>query len=1536
MMTNFDLNQIVEFHSSIRQWFTETFDQPTPPQIQGWPPIARGENTLILAPTGSGKTLTAFLVCIDQLLKQLLQNDRPDGVHTLYISPLKALNYDIERNLDAPLAGIRKKAVEANLDLPEVRVAVRTGDTTQKERELMLRKPPHILITTPESLHLLLTSPRAQRMLTTIKFVIVDEIHALSENKRGTFLSLLLERLQHIVAQPVVRIGLSATQKPLDEIAKFLGGGQLVPEGDRFNFIPRPVTIVDTGIRKELDLQIVSPVTDFQDLPENTIWPEIYQTLLELIREHRSTLIFANNRAAAERITSEINNRAGHEFVKAHHGSISKVVRREIEEQLKQGKLTALVATATLELGIDMGAIDLVCQVESPKGVARGLQRVGRAGHLFRLASKGRLIPKTRADLAETAVITAAMYQGDVAPIKIPRNCLDILAQQIIAMVSMQPWGADDLYHFVRQAYPFQSLPRSHFYGVLEMVSGRYPATAFKDLKPRISWDRVNNILHGLPGSQRAAILGGGAIPNTGQYGCYLEDGATKIGELEEEFVYERRLGEVFVLGTNSWRIKKITHDRVIVAPAPETAARMPFWKGEFVNRSFHLGKLYAHFCHELSQRIHDPRCNAWLEKNFSLDPLAAKNLRQFFKDQKEQAGAIPDDRTILIESFHDELGDPRIMILSPYGGRVHLPWKLAILAQFRQQFGIEPESLHSDGGIVFRYPVENIDHIFQMITSVTSETVENLVVEELANSAFFGIRFRHNANRAMLMPRPKPGKRSPLWLQRMRSRDLLEIARKYPSFPIVIETYRECLQDFLAVTELKELLQRIEANDVQLVIRKATQPSPFSAALMFEFMGGYMYNYDEPKATGRNADVIDKNLIQKLIHPENVADLLDEQAIEQIEQRLQGQAEGYQARTPTELIELMFRIGDLTEEEVQSRVAGAGKDFLQSLRQELRLIKIYIPNVADPWRWIVPEDFPLYRDAFANPEADKNSPESYQNLWLGSGNEIAPQPIQKILPKELIAISFNKLAAQKKIIERYVMHHTLIAAEEIIARYPFEATFITAMLDDLRHCGNFMMIPSANNIKYYAATEIVERIRRVTLRQQRARIQACDTSQFVEFLLRWQKHTGEARLAGTDGILAVIEKLQGVSLPTEIWENEIFARRIQDYHPTMLDELCRQGEVVWYGVPAERGSAENLAFSFREDFPFFRALVPPQFPEPHQEIYTAIRQAIDKIGACFVSDISLETGLPPSTCAAALWEMIWLGEVTNDTFSVIRAGKPPFSLDDRFDEIPRGSNYRRYGRTHRYRPVPGSGRWSLLSAPNNENMRQHEFIEILARQILQRYGMVCREIYEMENWPIPWRAIYDILVRLEWRGEIRRGYFVTGFSGMQFALPQAADELMAIHQTSMARANREHSDQMILINTCDPANIYGAASPLSILHPMNSEWRLLRHPNNYLILDQGIPILAIEAKGARLTPLRDVSNAEFRDALHLLPRLLDDPAGWRRIRSIKVELWNGQPIRNAMIANILKEIGFRDDFKAMIIEKDFEYAKGKYAINSH
>ncbi len=1466
-------NPALVFHPVISKWFEETFASPTPPQQSGWPPIFRGEHTLILAPTGSGKTLAAFLVCIHRLLEKLMAEGNTNRVHTLYISPLKALNYDIERNLEEPLRGIQKKASEMGVELPEIRVAVRTGDTTQKERERMIRQAPHILITTPESLHLILTSVRASRMLQSVQFVIIDEIHALSENKRGTFLSLLLERIQ---PNAFVRIGLSATQKPLKEVAKFLGGY----ESDRTNYKPRAVTIVDTGMRKELEIQVISPVQDFRMLPEDTVWPDIYKKLLELVQAHHTTLIFANNRAAVERITAEINERAGYDLARAHHGSVSKAKRREIEEQLKRGEIPALVATATLELGIDMGAIDLVCQVESPKSVTRGLQRVGRAGHLYKSTSKGRFIPKTRADLLEIAVISRAMMSADVSPINIPRNCLDILAQQIVAMVALKTWQVDDLFHLVRQACPYQQLPYEHYLNVLEMLSGRYPSTAFRDLKPRLSWDRVNQLLYALPGTHHLAIMGGGAIPDTGQYGCYLEDGTTKIGELEEEFIYERRLGEVFVLGTSTWRIKEITHDRVIVSPAPGEPARMPFWKGEYANRNFHLGKLYGQFCRELTGLLDDEKCLDWLHQECHLDHTSAQNLHRYFRDQRDKAGIVPDDRTILIEHFRDELGDIRVAILSPFGGKLNLPWMLAILSRFREQWGIEPESLHSDAGILFRLTTDDTDEIVRIIRGVNADNVENLLIRELANSSFFGLRFRHNAYRSMFIPRPRPGKRSPLWLQRIRARDLLEISRKFPSFPVVVETYRECLQDYLATEELKVLLSQIESDEVRLVVRRSALPSPFVNSLMFEFMAGYMYQYDAPKLNGSTAEDLDTGMLGQLIHPESISGLLSEEALSEVEQRLQGTTDGYRARTPTELIELMRRIGDLSETEIRQRITGEEQSIINQLVNEKRIIRIPLGHDV---RWIIAEDLPLYSDAFSETDT------SHESL--------------------------------QRIIERYLWHHSLISTEEILQRYPVEPWRIETILKKLQNRGELFRIEpqQTGDPVRWGFRENIQQIRRVTIRQERKRTQPCDTAQFIEFLLHWQHCQPGTTLSQTDGLLTVLEMFQGLALPAEIWENEIFGRRIIDYRSAAFDELCQRGEIVWYGINGGSGEWGQIAFAFRENIDYFRSTHRASSDEKSEtEEHDKIRSALRKSGACFLNDIAMETQLAPSTCAGKLWEMIWRGEVTNDSFAVIRAGKPatPHKLNAGEGVNPKIRWSQR--RFSRYHPTLTSGRWSLLkeldpTVENNAGMLIH--------QLFRRYGLLCREIYEMEQWQFPWQTIYNALTQLEWRGEIRRGYFVKGLSGVQFALPEAADALFHHHRN---KDEDSTEPSPILMNSCDPSNLYGAASPLPLLHPLHAEWRLLRHPNNFLIFKNGLPILAIESKGIRLTPLRDLSADELKNAVTLLPQLLNDPANWRRIRSLKVEMWDGTPIRNSHIRPFLLELGFRDEFKALILEKSF------------
>ncbi|HEV8061257.1 MAG TPA: DEAD/DEAH box helicase, partial [Gemmataceae bacterium] len=808
---------LASFLPAVAEWFRTALGDPTAPQRLGWPPIRSGQNTLILAPTGSGKTLAAFLACLDDLWRQ---NPLPSGVQVLYISPLKALNNDIYRNLQSPLEGIAETAIRRGDLLPTITSALRTGDTTPAERRRLLTKPPHVLITTPESLHLLLTS-KARGILTGIRYCIVDEIHALSTNKRGVFLTLLLERLESLCQRSFVRIGLSATQQPLEEVARFLGGSAMAADGA---LTQRPVTIVDAGLRKNLDLKVISPVEHFGPLPEKSIWPSIYRLLGDLVRQHRSTLIFANNRRTVERITANLNE--NEELSKAHHGSVALDVRRATEEALKEGHLPAVVATASLELGIDMGAIDLVCQVESPGSVARALQRVGRAGHLVGGTSKGRLIPKTPADLLEQAVLAREMAAGRVEAIHVPTNCLDVLAQQIVAMTAMESWEPIALYQLVRRAYPYRNLSPEAFEKVLEMVSGRYRwrqgernPVGLNALQPRISWDRLHNRLLALPGSQRLALINGGAIPDTGQYPTYDLAGV-RIGELDEEFIYESRIGDTFHLGTNRWRIEKIDVDRVLVSPSEGVPSVAPFWRGEKTSRTWDLGQALGRFAREMVERLDDPACLDWLQNEFFLDADCARNVRSFVRRQIASGGVVPTDRTIVVEAARDPLGDWQIVVLSPWGNRVHLGLRLAMEARLRQRLGYTPQCLHHDDGILIRL-TDTDEPVLDLLDGIAAENVENLILGELADSALFALRFRQNAARALLLPRTPPGKRAPLWLQRLRSRDLLQVARREPDFPLVTETFRECLHDHLDVPKLQQLLEEIAAGNIRLAVNR-------------------------------------------------------------------------------------------------------------------------------------------------------------------------------------------------------------------------------------------------------------------------------------------------------------------------------------------------------------------------------------------------------------------------------------------------------------------------------------------------------------------------------------------------------------------------------------------------------------------------------------------------------------------------------------------------------------------------------------------
>lgn len=1460
------------FHPAVRRWFDESFAAPTPAQALGWPAIARGENTLICAPTGSGKTLAGFLSAINDLVAHREEErEMSAGVQILYLSPLKALATDIERNLTSPLAGICGAARALGCELPKVTVGLRTGDTSSAERRRMLRTPPQILITIPESLHLLLTAERAREILSTVRCTIVDEIHALCGNKRGTFLSLLLERLQALTETGFVRIGLSATQRPLDKIAHFLGGYD--ESGS-----PRPVTIIDAGQREQIDLGVISPVVDMTDLPREdvapdgapgrvpggvpggvpfgvpSIWPAIYETLLTLIEAHRSTLIFANNRRSVERIAAALNTRAGHTLVKAHHGSISKERRGEIEQDLKAGRLPALVATGSLELGIDMGAIDLVCQVESPHSVARGLQRVGRAGHTYRTASVGRLIPKTRADLLEMAALSRAMIRGEISAIHIPQGPLDILAQQVVAMVAVQERNVEPLYDMLRRAAPYRDLTKDAFLSALDMLAGGYQSPASSVLRPLISWDRVNNRLYPLPGSRSRAILSGGAIPDTGQYPVVLAEGGGRLGELDEEFIYERRVGETIILGSGQWRITEIGSDRVHVSPSEERAGQTPFWRGEGFGRDAEFGRRCGEFLRECETRLTDSGFDDWLQAECFLDTAAAQNLRTYLTNQQEQGGTIPNDRVILLDAFSDELGDARLALLSPFGRTFHHALLLASLAAFRRQSGEElrtapctvPLAVHSDAGILFKLGSLSVTQAADTLRSLRSDEVEALILSEIEGSPLFGLAFRRNAARALLLPRLRPGRRTPLWLQRLRARDLLALARGYRSFPIVTETYREVMEDILPVRELRSFLQEVEEGKARFVLRRGRTPSPFSSSLLFDFTAQYIYEWDEPKALPKGSRV-DLGAVSALLGKETSSHLFDRTAIDAMEERLQGRGEFDRARDGTELVELLRRIGDLTGEELEERAQPQALAALPDLLTDGRVAQVEIPSVAQRLRFIAGEE---------------------RHRYTGLTDD------------DLLFL-----------IGRYCAAHALCTRDQILTRYPISEKTLDRLLSKM----NIVCVTVPGGPPRFGAPQVVEGIRRLTLSLRRKRVQPASPAAFSDFLLHLQ-HVNEP-LTGADGVREVLTQLAWHPLPIAVWPR-ILATRVRGYRNGLLEEILCTGEFVWRGEATGKRDL-RIAFTMREDLPVFQRLFRLEEGETDR-LQAQVLDSLRECGASFLSEIAARLDEPPSRVAQALWGLSRRGMVTNDSLSPLWAGEPHAGLW-------------RPGRQRRGGWTGGAGRWSLL--PPTQDGPTEDDLEALIAHLLARYGLICRETFAES--PLCWSSLYPILSRLEWQGMVERGIFVQRLAGVQFALQKTVETLSMPQQV----------ERLILLSTWDPANPYGASSLLpygsgtSVVGTNKEGLSLRRRPGNFLVLSSGTPILAIENRGQRLTPLVTLDDAKRQAALALLPQIVESET---RARAIRVLTWDKKPVTTSVAASDLKDLGFIREESQMIYYRGY------------
>ena len=1509
---------LAPFHPAVRDWFGASFTAPTKAQQLGWPAISSGDWTLIFAPTGSGKTLTAFLWAINRLMFEPAP-EKKRRCRVVYVSPLKALAVDVERNLRAPLAGISRLAADRGEAFFVPQIATRTGDTPSSERARFLREPADILITTPESLYLLLTS-NAREMLRSVDTVIIDEIHALVPNKRGAHLALSLERLSLLTQTAPQRIGLSATQRPLDEVARFMGGAERVAPailparadkivgatqlhdefGDSHKTKFRSVTIVDTGEKKQLSLKVEVPVEEMAKLNERadplpsgpaaqgtqraSIWPAIHPRLLELIRQHRSTLIFVNSRRLAERLAAALNELAGETLVQAHHGSIARAQRIEIEDNLKSGRLPALVATSSLELGIDMGAIDLVIQIEAPPSIASGMQRIGRAAHQVGTVSEGVIFPKYRGDLVACAAVTAAMHQGRIEPTRYPRNPLDILAQQVVAMVSADDWPADDLFATVRAAAPFAELSRSAFDGVLDMLSGLYPSDEFAELRPRITWDRTTNIIVARPGSKRVAILNGGTIPDRGLYGVFLagaERGSARVGELDEEMVFESRTGETFLLGASTWRIEEITHDRVLVTPAPGEPGKMPFWKGDSAERTVPFGEEIGKLIRELREM--KPRdATRRLMKDHDLDKLAAENLLQYLEDQHEATGAIPDDRTIVVERVMDEMGDWRVCVLTPFGGRIHAPWAMAASAKIRNELAIDVETMWSDDGFIIRFPETDLPPRTELVLPDVDE-VEQLVLRQLGSSSLFAAKFREAAARALLLPRMRPQGRSPLWQQRKRAYDLLQVASRFGSFPMILEAYREVLRDVFDVPALVATMRKIRERQIRVITADTAKPSPFAGSLLFRYVANFIYDGDAPLAERRaQALSIDQSQLRQLLGEPELRELLDPASIEQTELELQHLDEKRKARSADAIHDMLLRIGDLTKEEIAARSvipspaegeeSGRGREGshrpdssltlgMTAVRELIAQRRIIEVTIAREKRFIAAEDASRYRDALGTP------------LPVG------------IADRYLVPVA----DPMSDLVMRYARTHGPFTPDELAGRYGIGPAVIIRTLEPLVERGRIVegeFRPNGTQ-REWCDEEVLRTIRRRALAKLRHAVEPVEQNALARLLTSWQGVTRKRR--GLDALLEVIETLQGYPLAASIFESEILSARIQDYKPSDLDTLSAAGEIVWAGVEPLGERDGRIAIYLTDAFSM---LTGAPAPSPAQsETETAILDFLAANGASFFAQIQQTVGGFPNDLVDALWNLVWKGAITNDTFHALRAFTRG-SATSRRTTTPRGAF-----RSRRVAPANTQGRWSLVPPPA-ANPTEHA--TAIAQQLLSRYGVLTREAPGAENVSGGFSAIYPVLRAMEDAGRIRRGYFVAGLGATQFATAGSLDVL---------RSYREEPEapEVAFIAATDPANPYGAI----VKWPDAPERNLMRSVGASVILVNGA-LAAYVGRGEKqivtFLPEDEPSRSMVARAIaNALASRVDE--GWRR--ALLLSEVDGKPVARSPLAPFLAEAGF-------------------------
>ena len=1521
-----ELDDLGIFSAPVARWFRECHGVATEPQREAWPRIKNGENVLIHSPTGSGKTLAAFLSALDGLYSDVSLSKRR-GIRTVYISPLKALGYDVERNLREPMRGIGAAAQAMGVEVPEIRADVRTGDTPSAARARMLRTPPHILITTPESLYLILTSLRAREMLQTVETVIVDEIHTLCTNKRGVHLSISLERLEAI-APGYQRIGLSATQRPLSEVARLLGGQEVSAGGENVDGLPiqpRPVSIVDCPGSKQIEVS-VHGMAEAVGADPGSIWPKLIPRVLDDIESHDTTLVFANSRRQAENAADRLNaahgartNGGGNGLeigsgflasgeedgpFMAHHGSLSDTMRRDIEEKLKAGELPALVGTSSLELGIDIGSIDLVVQLQSPKTVTQGLQRVGRAGHSVGAVSCGKIYATHPEDLIEAAVVAKGMQERRVEEVSVPRNSLDVLAQQIVASVAVQDWPVSDLYRLIKGAYPYADLNYESFLGVVRLVSGHYPRELFSALRARVHWDRTRDVLQQLPGTRMMAISNGGAIVDRGAFSVVLPDRKTRIGELDEEFVFESGEGDAFMLGSQVWRVAKIEDDRVIAEPAPGAAPRMPFWRGNFPWRPLDLSYTLAKFRAEVANRVKPyvddevapSEVVAWLQAEYPMDDVGARQIIDYVRRQIRWSGDISSDKTVIVETYQDSIGDLRIVVHSPFGGRINGPWSVAIARELLRRKKVEPEIQVSDDGIMFRLPqsddVSSVDFIAEMTSAEAKETILNGMID----SPLFGAVFRQNAYRAMLLPSPGQFRRTPFWLQRLRSKDLLSIAKSFPDFPIVLETFRDAMEDYMDMPGLERILDDVQSGEIELKFVESDVPSPVARALEFNFKAFWMYQWDTPKAErGLQTLNIDREALGQLFRNPEAAGLLRREAIEDVSAMVGRSRAGMKVRTETELAQLLAEVGDLTDEEIADRSEDGWNDWIQGLALQGRaqLIEFVVDGRVQQ-RWVGSELVEEYQLAIGDP------------CDFGSG---------------------------RRVVARYLARSGPVPVNVIESRYPIDRAVLHDVLDEL------MADARASKGYFTDAGEeewldlsTLARIQERTLSILRSEVEPSDPMDYQAALLRHQYLDDSGDDDSYSSTLESLEVLRGLPVPAEQWTRDVLPARVEEFSNNVLNEVLAAGDFRWIfchdGTRETRTVALVRTGEGRVSMPSATVDVIVAGKASLDEQSTRVYEFITAEGiATSETILSAVAGVNPSELAAVVRDLALRGLITGDSWPVALAiARSSADVAPAVEPRPLASGRGRHVghrrairrefaqrlRTTQGILAPGvnwsaTARFSFLGP----DLDEAQVAEKRAGLLLRRHGVVTRRAIELDRLGWDWRPIYRALNLMELRGAVRRGYFVTGLPGVQFATTEFIELMRSVGGEGM------NASSVCIVAATDPAYVFdrNLASISQSRRAMLLD--LSRNASTKVVFGGNRPILVAYSNGSRIET-GGSSDAEIEDGILALVRSITASSASRRV---EVSEWNGEPVMVSAASAMLAKIGFRRDYPNMVID---------------